>query len=221
MPQFVIRRSGSMVLRAIAKSPDESADKLLIGLHGWGANAEDLAAIADYLPLKGFRMLFPDAPFPHPYNPVGRMWYGFPVGYNFRRRHDFEQQADLLESRQLLQTWLQQVAEETGIPPERTAIAGFSQGGAMTLDIGLQLPLAGALILSGYLHSTLQPNVNLGPVLMVHGRQDTVVPIERARAARDALTMQSVNLTYQEYDMGHEISPPVLHQIQAFCQQLP
>lgn len=209
-----------MVLRAIAKSPDQAADKLFIGLHGWGANAEDLAALADYLPLAGFKMLFPDAPFAHPYNPVGRMWYGFPVNYTFRSSHDFEQQSDLSESRQLLQTWLRQVAEETGIPPERTVIAGFSQGGAMTLDVGLQLSLAGALILSGYLHSAPQPTTDLGPVLMVHGRQDTVVPIERARAARDALAVRAINLTYQEYDMGHEISPLVLKQIQVFCQQL-
>lgn len=209
-----------MVLRAIAKSPDESADKLLIGLHGWGANAEDLATLADYLPLPGFKLLFPDAPFPHPYNPVGRMWYSFPTGYDFRSPVNFEQQSDWQESRQLLQTWLQQVAEETGIPPERTAIAGFSQGGAMTLDIGIQQPLAGALILSGYLHRAPEPHADLGPVLMVHGRQDTVVPIGLAHAARDALTLQAVNLTYQEYDMGHEISPPVLRQIQLFCQQL-
>lgn len=209
-----------MVLRAIAKTTDAEADKLLIGLHGWGANAADLAALADYLPLPGFRMLFPDAPFPHPYAPGGRMWYSFPTGYDFQADYDFAQQADLQESRQLLRQWLVQVAEETGIPPERTAIAGFSQGGAMTLDVGLQLPLAGALILSGYRHSAPQPHAELGPVLMVHGRQDPVVPILRAHQSRDALKEQSVDLTYQEYDMGHEISPLVLREIRLFCERL-
>lgn len=209
-----------MVLRAITKATDESADKLLIGLHGWGANAQDLAALADYMPLPGFKMVFPDAPFPHPYAPGGRMWYGFPVGYDFQADHDFEQQADLQESRQLLRQWLQQLAEETGIPPERTAIAGFSQGGAMTIDLGLQLPLAGVLILSGYMHSRPQPHPNLGPALMVHGRQDPVVPIQRAHQSRDALQQAQVKLTYQEYDMGHEISPVVLREVRQFCQQL-
>ena len=210
-----------MVLRAIARDADEAAEKLLIGLHGWGANAEDLAALADYLPLRGFKMRFPDAPFPHPQAPGGRMWYGFPMGYDFQSDHDFAQQADLQESRELLRQWLAQVAEETGISPERTAIAGFSQGGAMTLDVGLQLPLAGALILSGYRHSPTVPHAELGPVLMVHGRQDPVVPITRAHQSRDALQSQAVNLTYQEYDMGHEISPLVLREIRLFCEQLP
>lgn len=219
LPKTMFRKH-SMVLRAIAKVTDESADKLLIGLHGWGANAADLAALADYMPLQGVNMLFPDAPFPHPHAPGGRMWYSLPIGYDFQRDHDVAQQADLQESRQLLRQWLVQVAKETGIPPERTAIAGFSQGGAMTLDVGLQLPLAGALILSGYMHSPPQPHVDLGPVLMVHGRQDPVVPIQRAHQSREALTSQSVDLTYREYDMGHEISPVVLREIQQFCERL-
>jgi phospholipase/carboxylesterase len=209
-----------LVLRAIAKTADESADKLLIGLHGWGANALDLAALADYMPLPGYKMLFPDAPFPHPYAPGGRMWYSFPLGYDFQADHDFTQQADWQESRQILQQWLDQVAEETGIPPERTAIAGFSQGGAMTMDVGLQRPLAGALIMSGYMHSPPQPHPDLGPVLMVHGRQDPVVPVLRAQRSRDALQAQSVNLTYREYDMGHEISPRVLQEVRTFCEHL-
>lgn len=210
-----------MVLRAIAKSTSDSADKLFIGLHGWGANAEDLAALADYISLPGFNMMFPDAPFQHPYALEGRMWYGFPAGYDFRTAHDFEQQADLQESRRLLSLWLAQVAEETGIPPERTVISGFSQGGAMTMDIGLQQPLGAALVLSGYLHSPPSPHAALGPVLMVHGRLDPVVPIEQAQRSRDVLQQRDVALTYHEYDMGHEISPLVLREILAFCQQLP
>jgi phospholipase/carboxylesterase len=210
-----------MVLRAIAKDTDEAADKLLIGLHGWGANAEDLATLADYLPLRGFKMLFPDAPFPHPHAPGGRMWYGFPMGYDFQSDHDFAQQADLQESRALLRQWLGQVAEETGIPPERTAIAGFSQGGAMTLDVGLAVAAGGGVDSQWLSAQSADPHADLGPVLMVHGRQDPVVPIARAHQSRDVLKSQAVDLTYQEYDMGHEISPLVLREIRLFCEQLP
>lgn len=209
-----------MVLRAIAKNTDPSADKLLIGLHGWGANAQDLAALADYMPLPGFQMRFPDAPFPHPYALGGRMWYALPNNCDFQADYDFTQQTDLQESRQILRQWLDQIAQETGIPPERTVIAGFSQGGAMTIDVGMQLPLAGALVLSGYMHSLPTPHADLGPVLMVHGREDPVVPILLAHDSREALKAANVKLTYQEYDMGHEISPLVLREIRLFCKQL-
>ncbi|MEL6384989.1 MAG: dienelactone hydrolase family protein [Cyanobacteria bacterium J06626_18] len=211
-----------MALNAIARTDETNipANRLLIGLHGWGANAEDLAALADYLYLPGYRMIFPDAPFPHPYSPAGRMWYGFPENYDFRMPHDFEQRGDLKESQQQLMDWLTEITQEIDISLEQVVLAGFSQGGAMALDVGLQLPLAGVLVLSGYLHSPPRPHPELGPVLVVHGHQDPVVPIRRAHETKAALEAQNVNLTYQEFDMGHEISPLVLKQIQAFCQQI-
>lgn len=211
-----------MTLREIARpsKPDAQADKLLLGLHGWGANAQDLAVLADYLSLPGYHMVFPDAPFPHPSAIGGCMWYSFPIGWDFQTPYNFEQQADLQESRQQLKDWFIQITQETGISLAQTVLAGFSQGGAMAMDIGFQLPLAGVLVLSGYLHSPPKPHPNLGPVLMVHGRQDPVVPIQKAHAARDALVNQNINLTYQEFDMGHDISPLVLQQIESFCHQL-
>ena len=211
-----------MALRAIVRPGDSATagDKLLIGLHGWGANAEDLATLADYLPLPGYQMIFPDAPFPHPAAIAGRMWYGFPIGWDFRTPYNFEPQADLQESRQTLKDWLIQTTKETAIPLQKTVLAGFSQGGAMAMDVGLQLPFAGVLVLSGYLHSPPKPHPNLGSVLMVHGRQDPVVPIQKAHEARDTLIAQNIDLTYQEFDMGHDISPLVLQQIESFVTRL-
>lgn len=210
-----------MVLRAIARASETNGptDRLFIGLHGWGANAQDLAGLANFLRLPGYQMMFPDAPFPHPYGPGGRMWYGLPDVCDFQFVQDLEPPADLQESRQQLQRWIAQVSQETGIPLERTLIAGFSQGGAMAMDVGLGLPLAGVLVLSGYLHCVPAPHPNVGPVLMVHGRQDPVVPLSRAHEARDTLIAQKVKLTYQEFDMGHEISPLVLQQLETFCSQ--
>lgn len=210
-----------MALRAIAPTTGTTTEthKLFIGLHGWGANAQDLAAVADFLPLPGYRMMFPDGPFPHPYNPAGRMWYGFPAGYTFQTPHDFEQQADLQVSRQRLRDWLTEVSAQTQIPLEQTVLAGFSQGGAMAMDVGAQLPLAGLIVLSGYLHAPPQPHPQLGPILIVHGRQDAVVPLARAHQSRDTLAAHSEHVTYQEFDMGHEVSPLVLQQIAHFCNQ--
>ena len=105
------------------------ADKLLVLLHGWGANAQDVVGLAPYLKLEGYQMLFPEGPFPHPMSPGGRMWYSFPVNYDFRRSHDFAQQMDLQDSRQQLITWLESLPEQTGIPLAQTILGGFSQGG--------------------------------------------------------------------------------------------
>lgn len=192
----------------------------LVALHGWGANAADLAGLAPYLKLSDFAMTFPDAPHPHPQVPGGRMWYGFPWGYDFRQPHDFEQQADLQTSRQQLVAWLKDLANTTQIPLERTVLAGFSQGGAMALDVGGQLPLAGQIILSGYGHGALSPPLSPRPVLMVHGTFDPVVPIAKAQAAKAALEQQGQSVTFEAVAMGHEILPSVMSAIATFCEDL-
>ncbi|MEO0456409.1 MAG: dienelactone hydrolase family protein [Cyanobacteria bacterium P01_A01_bin.114] len=210
-----------MPLQAIsAPSSGTTSDKLLVMLHGWGANAQDVAGLAPYLNLSGYQMCFPDAPFPHPMSPGGRMWYNFPTNYDFQRPYDFEAQADLHTSRQQLIAWLQSLASTTGIPLEKTVLGGFSQGGAMTLDVGPRLPLAGMLVLSGYCHGPLIKPKTLCPLLLIHGRQDLVVPPSKAHEAKSALTEQGWTVNFQMFDMGHEISIDAMHQVGQFCKAL-
>jgi phospholipase/carboxylesterase len=191
----------------------------IVVLHGWGANAEDAAQFAGVLKTPDWDRLMPDGPFQHPYSDLGRMWYGLDSMPGFDA--DLSNQADLVQSRSLLQAWLTQLPKTTGVPLERTILGGFSQGGAMTIDVGLTLPLAGLMVLSGYLHKSLagfsQPTM---PILQVHGQQDRVVPISVARKTRDALRQIGANVDYQEHGgMGHEISMTVLEQMQAFINQ--
>lgn len=211
-----------MSLQAIAIAPTTQAQPqgLLVVLHGWGANAQDVAGLVPYLNLPQLQLLMPDAPFAHPYSGAGKMWYNFPNQYTFQSSYDFEQQADLLTSRQQLTEWLTALPAQTGIPLEQTLLAGFSQGGAMTLDVGLYLPLAGLMVLSGYLHSPVRSaTLQYSPVLMVHGRQDSVVPLQAAQQARDELMRLGLSVNYHELEMGHEISWPVLQLMQTFVQE--
>ena len=87
----------------------------------------------------------------------------------------------------------------------------------MALDLGLDLPVAGLCSLSGYLHPKPQLKAATAPpVLMVHGRQDLVVPIQMAHQARDELTALGVAVDYHEFNMGHEIPTPVIALMQKF-----
>jgi phospholipase/carboxylesterase len=190
-------------------------------LHGWGANYEDLLGLAEFMDLGEYQLVFPDAPFQHPYNPVGKMWYDIPQDYRFMGTAQFSDRPDLTQSRQQLTDFLTGLTDQLQIPLSRTILGGFSQGGAMTLDVGLQLPLAGLMVLSGYLHSP--PPLKLEqvpPVLMVHGRQDPVVPILAAQRSRDSLQALGASVQYQEYPMmGHEIQPVVLQELQTFVKE--
>ncbi len=176
-------------------------------LHGWGASAQDVASLVPALNLPNYQFLLPNAPFSHPHASGGRMWYDL-------EREDYK---GLSQSQELLINWLNSLESTTGIPLESTILSGFSQGGAMTLDVGLGLPLAGLICMSGYLHRAPQEvEPPLPSVLIVHGRQDTVVPISAAHKLRDYLLNLGAPMQYKEYDMGHEIQPEVLEVIRGF-----
>ncbi len=196
-------------VKSILPTSNQPPKGVIVALHGWGANAADLAGLVPFLGLGDYQFLLPDAPFPHPYAADGKMWYDL----------ESDQYTGIAESRQLLHDWLRSLEGETGVPLDRTFLSGFSQGGAMTLDVGLQLPLAGLLSLSGYLHPVTQPLADPAPpVLVVHGRQDTVVPLRAAHHAQQDLTQRGVSVQYEEFDMGHEIQMVVLERIKVFIE---
>jgi phospholipase/carboxylesterase len=179
----------------------------IVALHGWGANARDLASLVPAFNLPNYQFLFPDAPFPHPQVPGGKMWYDL-------QSNDPQ---GLIKSRQLLREWLLSLESSTGVPLSSTILGGFSQGGAMTLDVGLTLPLGGLICLSGYLHSMSPASDSaLPPVLIAHGTQDTVVPVNAAIRARDSFTAWGSSVQYQEFNMGHEIRPEVVDLMRSF-----
>jgi len=190
---------------------------LIVVLHGWGANADDVASLLPFLNLPDYQFLFPNGPFPYSSSSVGRAWYDLGTENMYQ---------GLIESRELLIDWLQSLESITGVPLSRTILSGFSQGGAMTLDVGLKLPLAGLVAMSGYLHPGSATNVemlhatSLPPVLIMHGKQDTVVPLQAALLARESLASLGVVVQYQEFDLGHEISPQMLEVFKKFVINL-
>jgi phospholipase/carboxylesterase len=188
----------------------------IVLLHGWGANHDDLGELAPYFKLPEYQFLFPNGIFDHEFSDAGKMWYSFTGAGQLTDRSA----SQLATSRQVLSVWVQSLPDSTGIPLDRTWIAGFSQGGAMTLDIGLDLPVAGLIVMSGYLHPERpNPPQAAPPVLIVHGRQDDVVPISAARNSRDRLTQWGVSVQYQEFDMEHSIVPAVLDVVRNFVTQ--
>ena len=179
-------------------------------LHGWGANCEDFVDLARSLNLPEFGYFFPNAPFKHPQVAEGRAWYDL----------ESSEYRGLEQSQQLLLNWLKSLEMETGVPLANTFVAGFSQGGAMTLDVALQLPVAGICSMSGYLHYEPKPLENVPPpVLITHGTQDLVVPIDAARQARDQLSAINVKVQYQEFAMGHNVTPPVWELLRQFIEE--
>lgn len=206
-------RSKVLSLQFISLPPSSSQPPtgLIVCLHGWGANAEDTASLAPFFQLPDYQFLFPNAPFPFPHSDTGRAWY------DLRSENMY---AGLPESRQLLISWLESLASTTGVPLSRTVLCGFSQGGAMTLDVGLKLPLAGLVVMSGYLHPDLLTTSagDFPPSLIMHGRYDEVVPLAAAVKSREFTESLNMKVDYHEFDLGHEVSREMLNLLHNFVK---
>ncbi|MGB5634086.1 MAG: dienelactone hydrolase family protein [Waterburya sp.] len=199
-------------IEAISAMPNGTKPThLLVVLHGWGANYQDFVPFAKVLNFPGFGYIFPNAPFEHFQVPGGKAWYAL----------ENKEFTGLGESRKLLVDWLNSLEASTGVPLNKTILAGFSQGGAMTLDVGLTLPLAALCSFSGYLHYQPQAEENkiFPPTMIIHGQQDPVVPLEAAVKARDELTKIGVSVRYQEFDMAHEVQEPAIALFKQFIMK--
>ncbi len=168
------------------------ADSLVIFLHGYGADGNDLLGLsdvlADHLPNTVF--MAPNAPDRCTNNPMGYQW--FPIPHMDGSSMEMARQGQLA-SRKLLNEWLDEVAISEGINADRTIIIGFSQGTMMALDV---IPrradeIAGIVGISGRL---LEPKklasegVSKPPIMLIHGDMDNVVPPASMPEAADALS---------------------------------
>ena len=185
-----------------------AADARLVLLHGWGADADDLLDLGELLVGPQVSVVALRAPEPHPYG-MGRQWYGLqPIDWS-----------QLPAARDGLASRLTALA--TSVPLERTVVLGFSQGGAMALDVGSGLPLAGIVACSGYPHEGWQPAATgqpLPPVLLSHGQEDPVVPFAASEAVLELLSGAGAEARLLPFSGGHTIDQAVLPEIAAFVR---
>lgn len=187
----------------------------VLWLHGLGADGHDFAPIVPELVRRDWpalRFVFPHAPVRAvTINGGARMraWYDI-------RDFDLANRADLQgvdESVAQVDALIAREAER-GIPPQRLLLAGFSQGGAITLAAGLARtqPLAGLIALSTYLplplalaQQRLQPRAATQPLFMAHGSFDPVVPVAAGEAGMQALRGFGFDPQWRRYPMQHQV----------------
>ena len=201
-------------LECIELQTRETPQASIIWLHGLGADGHDFVPLVRELDLHGvlpLRFVFPHAPvIPVTINNGYQMraWYDI-------RTPDFisrEDEAGVRTSQHAIEQLIER-ENARGIPCERIVLAGFSQGGAITLQTGLRYPqrLAGLLALSTYLpllDSTAKERApaNLDvPIFMAHGTQDAIVPYPRGILSKEHLTTLGYAVQWQEYPMQHSV----------------
>ena len=201
----------------------------VIWLHGLGADGHDFEPVVPELGLPrgmAVRFVVPHAPMrPVTINNgfVMRAWYDIRNDAGVRREDEPGVRASHAAVAALVAR-----ERERGIPAERVALAGFSQGGAMALEIGPRYPerLAGVVALSCFmpladkLAEEATPANRTTRFWMAHGSEDELVPVARGRHARDVLTNLGYAVTWREYPIPHSVCLEEIQSIGHFLTQI-
>ncbi len=209
-------------LKSERKGP-QKADTVVVFLHGYGADGADLLGLADplapHLPRTAFYA--PNAPERCVNNPMGYQW--FPIPWMDGSSEE-QAKASAAQSFQDINVFLDKVLVDEGIPADRLALVGFSQGTMMALSVAPQrVPeIAGVVGFSGRLIDPEQAvdAKTRPPILLIHGDEDPVVPFDSMGIAGEAL--QNAGFTVYGHVMkgtGHGISPDGLSVALAFLKE--
>ncbi len=186
----------------------EVQSPLVVLLHGYGANEEDLFSLADTMPKECVVISLRG---PHILAEGHYAWFSL----HFTSGNMVHDAAQAEASRSLLMEVVDTAVLEFNIDTTQIFLIGFSQGAIMSYSVALTYPgkVKGIAALSGRILEEIRPTVTRSlksealSVFIGHGTGDTVLPIRYAREARSYLETLGVKLVYNEYLMPHGISP--------------
>ena len=195
------------------------AKQLVVFLHGYGADGNDLIEIG-----RAWQGLLPDAAFVSPHAPrpcgqapMGREW--FPLTF----RDPGERWTGVNAAAPVLNAFLDAELARRQLPPSALALVGFSQGTMMSLHVGLRRAVAPEAIV-GYSGMLVVPeNVDPAtfaaeikskpPVLLIHGDQDPLIPVEALFHAAQGLASLGISAEWHiSSGIGHGIDQEGLRQ---------
>lgn len=214
------------MLSFLEKNTDVITIGCVIWLHGLGADGFDFEPVVEMLNLPHIHFILPHAPYKKITMNNGyemRAWYDL-----FGLNKDSPQDAVGIEASQVEIEALIAHAITLGIPSNRIALAGFSQGGAIALHTALRhkQTLAGVLALSTYLplKSTLPAQKSVTnqsiPIFMAHGDADGVIDIETALSSRQQLLNSGYTVEWHEYPMAHSVNANEIEDIRQFLLKI-
>jgi phospholipase/carboxylesterase len=191
-----------------------TARQLVVFLHGYGADGNDLIEIG-----RAWQALLPDAAFVSPHAPercmqapVGRQWFALTF------RNPDERWLGVNKAAPVLERFIEAELARRNLPPTALALVGFSQGTMMALHIGLRRAVAPAAIV-GYSGMLVTPNDGPAestakevrsrpPVLLVHGDSDDLIPAQALFVSAQGLAQLEVPVEWHlSAGIGHGIDP--------------
>lgn len=201
----------SLSLYHLVREPKVKLDKnpLILLLHGYGSNEQDLFSFASELPEEYF-VISARAPYDLQYGSYA--WYAINFDADENKFSDHDQARS---SRDLIAGFIDELIEHYPIDKESITLIGFSQGTILSYSVALSYPekVQRIVALSGYLNEEIikenfQENdfSNL-KMFISHGTVDQVIPVDWAKKAPGILEKLGIKTVYKEYPVGHGMAP--------------
>ena len=188
---------------------------LLILLHGYGSDENDLFSFANELPEDLFII---SAKAPYKLQPYGNAWYAINFDAEKGKWNDNEQAK---QSRDLIATFIEEVSEHYPINKNNVSLLGFSQGSILSYAVALSYPekVKNIVALSGYVnHDILPEDLNQKDYSNLdfycsHGSVDQVIPVDWARQNTPFLNSLNIENVYSEFPVGHGVAPQNFYEL--------
>lgn len=196
-------------LQYIVRTPKITSENppLLVLLHGYGSNEEDLFSFAEELPDE-LLIVSPQAPLSMGFGSYA--WYTI----NFDEINGkFSDLKEAKESIDKISLFIDTIKKKYHTDPDNTFLLGFSQGAILSYSLSFFHPnkIQHVLALSGYINTELLPEEISSEIktdyYCSHGIVDQVLPVTWARNSKPFLEALNLNTAYSEYNVGHGVAP--------------
>lgn len=182
---------------------------LLIMLHGYGSDENDLFSFASELPEELFIISIKA---PYSLEPFGNAWYAINFDADQNKWSDNEQ---AIQSRELIAKFIDEAVENYPVSKNNVSLLGFSQGTILSYAVALTYPekVKNVIALSGYINKDLLPdssdihNYKHLNFYCSHGIEDQVIPVDWARQSQPFLNSLNIKNQYSEFPVGHGVAP--------------
>lgn len=203
-------------------TPSENAPVIIL-LHGFGSDENDLFAFADILP-DSYHIISLKAPIPM--KPYGNAWYNIYFDNTDGKFSDTDQ---AIASRELIAKCIDEIVEKYKAAKDNVTLIGFSQGTILSFAVALSYPekIKNIIGLSGYINEDIlkegfaENNFNGLEVYTSHGTADQVIPIDWARKTKPFLEKLNIPCAYSEFPVGHGVAPQNLNELKEWLLKRP
>jgi len=201
----------TLSLHHLVREPKIIKDKnpLLLLLHGYGSNEEDLFSFASELP-EEYYVVSARAPFDMMYGSYA--WYAINFDADENKFSDIGQAR---ASRDIIANFIDELITNYPIDNEKVTLIGFSQGCILSYAVALSYPekVQRVVAMSGYLNTEIavddfaENNFSALKIFASHGTVDQVIPVEWARKSIPVIEQLGITVVYKEYPVGHGVAP--------------